>query len=89
MCAYNDEHAFAVLAGMAELGLRAPHDLAVIGADSDPLSAVAVPALTTVDPGTTLTAEFIAHQVLAAVGDGLTTAPLPVPAPRVRVRRTA
>ncbi|MBC3762444.1 LacI family DNA-binding transcriptional regulator [Quadrisphaera oryzae] len=88
VCAYNDEHAFAVLAAMAELGLRAPADLAVIGADNDPLSALAVPALTTVDPGTVATAEHLLQQVLAALGTP-TAHPLAVRAPQVRVRRTA
>jgi DNA-binding LacI/PurR family transcriptional regulator len=31
VCAYNDEVAFAVLAGLRERGLRAPADIAVIG----------------------------------------------------------
>ena len=48
ICAYNDDVAFAVLAGMARHGLRAPDDLAVIGVDDIPLAPVAVPPLTTV-----------------------------------------
>lgn len=47
--AYNDEIAFAVLAGMRRHGLTAPDDLAVIGVDNIPLAQFAVPPLTTVD----------------------------------------
>ncbi|MEW1835966.1 LacI family DNA-binding transcriptional regulator [Microbacterium sp. NPDC079995] len=51
VCAYNDEYAFAVLAGMRHLGLRAPADLAVIGVDNLEISPLADPPLTTVDVG--------------------------------------
>ncbi len=47
--AYNDEIAFAVLAGMRQLGLAAPDDLAVVGVDNIPLARFAVPPLTTVN----------------------------------------
>jgi DNA-binding LacI/PurR family transcriptional regulator len=47
ICAYNDEIALAILAGMRELGLRAPDDLAIIGADDIPAAALADPPLTT------------------------------------------
>ncbi|SDD13498.1 LacI family DNA-binding transcriptional regulator [Actinokineospora iranica] len=49
VCAYNDELAFAVLAGMRALNLAAPHDLAVVGVDNIPTAPFANPALTTVD----------------------------------------
>jgi DNA-binding LacI/PurR family transcriptional regulator len=48
VCAFNDEIALAVLAGMREHGLDAPADLAVIGADDIPTARVAAPPLTTV-----------------------------------------
>ena len=47
-CAFDDEHAFALLAGLAAGGRRAPEDLAVIGAEDIPLASLAVPPLTTV-----------------------------------------
>ncbi|MGW0711637.1 LacI family DNA-binding transcriptional regulator [Streptomyces sp. NPDC002643] len=47
VCAYNDEVALAVLAGLHHHGLRAPEDMAVIGADDIPAGRVAVPPLTT------------------------------------------
>lgn len=51
VAAYNDEIAFAVLAGAHRSGLRVPEDLAVIGVDDLPLCAYAIPALTTVSYG--------------------------------------
>ena len=48
MCAFNDETAIAVLAGMREHGLTAPADLAVIGVDDIPTARLAAPPLTTV-----------------------------------------
>lgn len=49
ICAYNDEVALAVLAGLYALGLEAPADLAVVGADNDPTGRLSCPSLTTVD----------------------------------------
>lgn len=48
VCAFNDETAIAVLAGMREHGLTAPADLAVIGADDIPTARLTTPPLTTV-----------------------------------------
>lgn len=48
ICAFNDETAIAVLAGMRENGLSAPTDLAVIGSDDIPTAALAAPPLTTI-----------------------------------------
>jgi DNA-binding LacI/PurR family transcriptional regulator len=48
VCAFNDETAIAVLAGMREHGLSAPADLAVIGVDDIPTARLAAPPLTTV-----------------------------------------
>lgn len=47
-CGFDDEYAFALLAGLAVHGLSAPADLAVIGAEDIPLAGLAVPPLTTV-----------------------------------------
>ena len=47
-CAFDDEYAFALLAGLSSLNLSAPADLAVIGAEDIPLARLAVPPLTTV-----------------------------------------
>jgi DNA-binding LacI/PurR family transcriptional regulator len=67
VCAYNDDVALAVLAGMRRLGLRAPADLAVIGVDDIPAARLAVPALTTVTTDQAAVAAHLAATVLAAV----------------------
>ncbi|WP_280435364.1 LacI family DNA-binding transcriptional regulator [Nocardia carnea] len=48
VCAFDDDTALAVLAGLRETGRSAPADLAVIGADDIPAAALAGPPLTTV-----------------------------------------
>lgn len=48
VCAFNDETAIAVLAGIREQGLAVPADLAVIGSDDVPTAGLQVPPLTTV-----------------------------------------
>lgn len=67
VCAYNDEQAFALLAGMRVLGLRAPQDLAVIGVDDVPLAPFADPPLTTVDIHVNLISESLRTMVLDVV----------------------
>ena len=67
VCAYNDEVAMAVLAGMRLLGLHAPADLAVIGVDDIPAARLAVPALTTVTTDQAAVAAHLATTVLAAI----------------------
>jgi DNA-binding LacI/PurR family transcriptional regulator len=48
VCAFNDETAIALLAGLRERGLAAPADLAVVGVDDIPTARLAAPPLTTV-----------------------------------------
>lgn len=48
ICAFTDDVAFAVLGAAAALGITVPGELAVIGVDDIPLSAVSSPPLTTV-----------------------------------------
>jgi DNA-binding LacI/PurR family transcriptional regulator len=48
VCAFNDETAIAVLAGLHEHGLTAPADLAVIGTDDIPTARLTTPPLTTI-----------------------------------------
>ena len=67
VCAYNDDVAMAVLAGMRRLGLHAPADLAVIGVDDIPAARLAVPALTTVTTDQAAVAAHLASTVLAAI----------------------
>ncbi len=73
VCAYNDEVAFAVLAGMRLLGLSAPADLAVIGVDNIPLAPFAFPPLTTIDQHIGI----VAQHLVALVRAGIAGDPLP------------
>ncbi|HEY8721966.1 LacI family DNA-binding transcriptional regulator [Pengzhenrongella sp.] len=70
VCAYNDETAFAVLAGMNRLGLTAPGDLAVIGVDNIPLSRLASPPLTTIDQNVGAVATKMVRAIVTAIADG-------------------
>lgn len=77
ICAFNDEIAMAVLAGLARLGLEAPRDMAVVGVDNLPSAAVAHPPLTTVVQDFTAIAEHYANTVVAALrGERLPAEPL-------------
>jgi DNA-binding LacI/PurR family transcriptional regulator len=67
VCAYNDEVAMAVLAGMRRLGLAAPADVAVIGVDDIPAARLAVPPLTTVTTDQAAVASHLAATIVAAV----------------------
>jgi DNA-binding LacI/PurR family transcriptional regulator len=67
LCAYNDEIAFAVLAGMRRHGLRAPTDLAVIGVDDIPTAPLSDPPLTTVRMDEDVEGRYISRCVVAAL----------------------
>jgi DNA-binding LacI/PurR family transcriptional regulator len=67
ICAYNDEVALAVLAGMRRLGLTAPGDLAVVGVDDIPAARLADPALTTVTTDQQAVAAHLAATIVAAI----------------------
>lgn len=73
VCAYNDENAFALLAGMRLVGLSAPSDLAVIGVDNIPLAPFAFPPLTTIDQHI----RVVAKHLVALVRAGIAGEPLP------------
>lgn len=64
ICAYNDEVALAVLAGMRARRLRAPEDLAVIGVDNISAGALTEPALTTVATGMSALGQHLAAAVI-------------------------
>ncbi|MBO2448699.1 LacI family DNA-binding transcriptional regulator [Actinomadura barringtoniae] len=68
VCAFNDEFAFSLLAGMRTAGLTAPDDLAVVGVDDIPLAQFAVPPLTTVRQDMRIVADNLTHQVLKGLG---------------------
>jgi DNA-binding LacI/PurR family transcriptional regulator len=67
VCAYNDEVALAVLAGLRRTGLAAPADLAVVGVDDLPAARLADPPLTTVTTDQAAVAAHLAATVVAAV----------------------
>ena len=88
VAAYNDEVAFAVLAGARAAGLTVPGDLAVIGVDDVPLAALAAPPLTTVTQHIEREASYLAACVLAAL-DGEDAPPRPHDAPALVERDSA
>jgi DNA-binding LacI/PurR family transcriptional regulator len=88
VAAYNDEVAFAVLAGARAAGLDVPADLAVIGVDDVPLAALASPPLTTVTQSIEREASYLAACVLAAL-DGQDAPPRPHDAPALVERDSA
>ncbi|GAA3829125.1 LacI family DNA-binding transcriptional regulator [Streptomyces phyllanthi] len=67
ICAFNDDVAMAVLVALQSLGLRAPHDLAVIGVDDIPGAALARPPLTTVVRDTDAVARGLARRIIDAL----------------------
>jgi DNA-binding LacI/PurR family transcriptional regulator len=67
VCAYNDEVALAVLAGLRRHDLAAPADLAVVGVDDIPAARLAEPALTTVTTDQDAVAAHLAATVVAAI----------------------
>jgi DNA-binding LacI/PurR family transcriptional regulator len=67
VCCYNDEVAIAILAGARALGVKIPNQMAVIGVDDDPISALVVPALTTVRMDVEANAVLIANVLRANI----------------------
>lgn len=67
VCAYNDDVALAVLAGLRTAGLTAPDDLAVIGVDDIPAARLAAPALTTVITDQAVVGAHLAATIVAAI----------------------
>ena len=88
VAAYNDEVAFAVLAGARAARLAVPGDLAVIGVDDVPLAALAAPPLTTVTQHIEREASYLAACVLAAL-DGEDAPPRPHDPPALVERDSA
>jgi DNA-binding LacI/PurR family transcriptional regulator len=67
VCAYNDEVAMAVLAGMRRHGCTAPDDIAVVGVDDIPSAALAAPPLTTVRFDQFAFARFVAARLVRSL----------------------
>ncbi|KAD4059680.1 LacI family DNA-binding transcriptional regulator [Arthrobacter yangruifuii] len=93
VCAFDDDHAFAVLSGLAVRGLQAPRDLAVIGAEDIPLAGLAVPPLTTVSVDARRLGEHFGQAALAsasgAAADGAAPAVARPPAVSLVLRASA
>ncbi|WP_171074718.1 LacI family DNA-binding transcriptional regulator [Nonomuraea basaltis] len=64
VCAFNDDVAIALLAGLRAAGLSAPGDLAVIGVDDIPMARFAEPPLTTINQHMEAVAAKLADAVL-------------------------
>lgn len=88
VAAYNDEVAFAVLAGARAEGVRVPVDLAVIGVDDVPAAQLSAPPLTTVSQSVQLQARFLSASVIAAL-DGAPPPAHPADVLRLVVRESA
>lgn len=89
ICAFNDEVAMAVLAGLRLLGLEAPGDLAVIGVDNTPQAAVTGPPLTTVVQDLPAIAEHVAETVTALLAGEEPPADLTEHHTRLEIRESA
>ncbi|WP_029149581.1 LacI family DNA-binding transcriptional regulator [Microbacterium indicum] len=88
VCAYSDDYAFALLAAMRDAGLRAPDDLAVIGADDVPLALFADPPLTTIDHEQEVVVAHLARVIGAGIR-GEEAPEAPPMHPSVVIRRSA
>ena len=89
ICAFNDQLAFAVLAGMRAHGLHAPQDMAVVGVDDIPTAALADPPLTTVTGDPAVLARHTVRHIIAAL-NGEPPSALPGPdSMRLVVRESA
>ena len=75
VCAYNDEMAMAVLAGMHLRGLRAPDDVAVIGVGDTAAARVSIPPLSTVSLDYEETGRELALAVVASLDGAASTPP--------------
>ena len=82
ICAYNDEVALAVLAGMRVRGLGSPQDLALIGVDDIPPGRLSMPSLSTVATDQTVVAEHLAATIIAVIAGK----PVPDPAGGLEAR---
>ena len=67
VCAYNDETAMAVLAGMHLRGLRAPDDIAVIGVGDIAAAQVSIPPLSTIGLDYAETGQELAEAILESL----------------------
>jgi DNA-binding LacI/PurR family transcriptional regulator len=88
VAAHNDSYAVAVLTALLHRGVRVPDEVAVMGADDEPLGRAVTPALTTISGDFVPFAAAVADAVEAVLA-GRQAAPLPVPDRRLCVRGSA
>ncbi|WP_344969214.1 LacI family DNA-binding transcriptional regulator [Streptosporangium fragile] len=89
VCAFNDEVAIALLAGMRAAGLSAPADLAVIGVDDMPMARFAEPPLTTINQHMDAVAAELADAVLGGLERPDARRPGPPESATLVIRRSA
>jgi DNA-binding LacI/PurR family transcriptional regulator len=89
VCAFNDEVAMAVLAGIRAHGLTAPGDIAVIGADDIPVGRLAVPPLSTVAFDLHEAGRYRAEEILAGLEQREAPAATPAVGPRLIHRESS
>src|SRR5690606_26100816 len=65
--AASDLIALGAMHALAERALRIPEDVAVVGFDDIPAARMATPALTTIDPNTTLAGDLLVDRLVALV----------------------
>lgn len=89
VCAYNDEWALAVLAGMRALRLSAPNAIAVVGVDDIPAAALAAPPLTTVTSDMSAMAKHVAESIVRSLSGAEPPQPADFGHPQIVVRESA
>lgn len=67
VAAYNDEVGLAVLAGLRDVGVGVPDEVAVIGVDDIPAASLATPPLSSVDQAISAQAAYLAACTVAAL----------------------
>jgi DNA-binding LacI/PurR family transcriptional regulator len=76
--AYNDLVAVGILSALAELGVRVPGELSVVGFDDIPLAAMVTPPLTTVAAPTEVAGRVAVEALLERLDGGVADVPAPV-----------
>ena len=77
ICAHDTLAGLAVLAGMRQLGLRAPHDLAVIGVNDSATAALTDPPLTMVAVDAAASARYVVDTITSMLHTDLPTPATP------------
>jgi DNA-binding LacI/PurR family transcriptional regulator len=86
--ALTDPVAIGAIRALADLGIRVPEDVQVVGFDNVPETDFSIPRLTSVDPATTKIAESVLEMLIGRMDGDITTPPRTVtPSPAVLVER--